>query len=60
MSTNTDLKSAAAESLCPCGKASRAELERISRGFLVKTLLFWLPLKRYKCYRCRRKKLVFG
>ncbi|HWZ05205.1 MAG TPA: hypothetical protein VNX40_16420 [Mucilaginibacter sp.] len=31
------------------------DLDRIRRGFLVRTLLFWLPLKRYSCYRCRRK-----
>lgn len=39
---------------CPCGKGDRAELERIHRGFLVKTFLFWLPLKKYKCYKCMR------
>jgi len=44
---------------CPCGKASSTDLERIPRGFLIKIFLFWLPLKRYKCMKCRRKKLVF-
>lgn len=46
--------------LCPCGKASRSEVQRISRGFFVKTFLFWLPVRRYRCYKCRKKKLVFG
>jgi len=46
--------------ICPCGKGKRADLERISRGMLVKTLLFWLPLKRYKCMKCRRKRLILG
>jgi len=46
--------------LCPCGKTSRAEVERIPRSFLIKTFLFWLPLRRYKCHKCRRKRLVIG
>lgn len=46
--------------LCPCGKSDRAEVERISRGVLIKTFLFWLPVKRYKCYRCKKKRIVFS
>jgi len=48
------------DQLCPCGKGSRADLERIPRGLLIKSFLFWLPLKRYKCSRCRRKRLILG
>jgi len=59
MLTKTFQKSLTSEQSCPCGKTSRSELERIPRGFLIKTFLFWLPVKRYKCYRCRRKRLVF-
>jgi hypothetical protein len=60
MINNPDRPAAVLENLCPCGKGSRGDLERISRGLLVKSLLFWLPLKRYKCVRCRRKRLVLG
>jgi len=45
--------------VCPCGKADRAELERVHRGFFVKTFLFWLPLKKYKCYKCMRSMYSF-
>jgi transposase-like protein len=30
-------------------------VSRIKRGGLVKTFLFWLPIKRYVCHRCNRK-----
>jgi hypothetical protein len=43
---------------CPCGKASRSQLERIPRGVLVKAFLFWLPVKRYRCLKCKKSKLV--
>jgi transposase-like protein len=33
----------------------KSELTRIKRGFFVKKFLFWLPLKRYICYKCNRK-----
>ncbi|SDE28805.1 hypothetical protein SAMN05216464_105106 [Mucilaginibacter pineti] len=43
--------------LCP---KCKTELDnRISRGFLVKNVLFFLPLKRYICYKCQRKRYVF-
>lgn len=38
--------------LCPCGKAQRISMERIPRNFIMKVFLFWLPIKRYKCYAC--------
>jgi ribosomal protein L37AE/L43A len=42
--------------LCP---KCKTELDnRISRGFLVKKFLFFLPLKRYICYKCQRKRYV--
>ena len=42
-----------------CSRCNVA-MDRIQRGFLVKTLLFWLPLKHYICYRCYRKSYSFG
>ncbi len=43
---------------CP---SCKAELDdRVPRGFVAKKLLFFLPLKRYVCYRCQRKRYVFG
>jgi len=60
MLTDTSQQPSAIGPLCPCGKANRAELERIPRGLLIKTFLFWLPLKRYRCYKCKRNKLIMG
>ncbi len=49
----TELKKAP---VCP---RCKSELDnRVPRGFLVKNLLFFLPLKRYMCYRCQRKRYV--
>lgn len=42
--------------LCP--KCKNQLDNRIPRGFFVKTVLFFLPLKRYVCYRCQRKRYV--
>jgi transposase-like protein len=43
--------------LCP---RCRAELEdRVPRGFFARHVLFFLPIKRYICYRCHRKRYVF-
>lgn len=41
--------------MCPKCKISIQPADRVSRGWLVKYLLFWMPLKRYICYRCNRK-----
>lgn len=45
--------------LCPRKRTNRSDLKRISRGPLVKTILFWLPLKKYKCYKCMSTKWVW-
>jgi hypothetical protein len=58
MLTNTPTPPPVTGPLCPCGKTSRSELERISRGSVIKTFFFWLPIKRYKCYKCKRKKWI--
>jgi hypothetical protein len=42
--------------MCPRCKTQLDD--RIPRGFFVKTILFFLPLKRYICYRCQRKRYV--
>ncbi|MBB6109928.1 hypothetical protein SAMN05421821_105350 [Mucilaginibacter lappiensis] len=42
--------------LCPKCKAQLDD--RVPRGFFVKTILFFLPLKRYICYRCQRKTYI--
>ncbi len=44
--------------LCP---KCKTELDnRVSRGFFVRHLLFFLPIKRYVCYRCQRKRYILG
>jgi len=40
---------------CPCGKTNHNDLERIKRNLIQRTFLFFLPLKRYYCYKCKRK-----
>ncbi len=60
MINNPARLTAVLDHLCPCGKGKRADLERIHRGMLVKIFFFWLPLKRYKCMKCRRKRLILG
>ena len=43
-----------------CPKCKKGRLHaRVPRGFLVKTLLFWLPIKRYRCESCDKKSYVF-
>lgn len=39
---------------CPRCK-NRIAIERVSRGAVVRSVLFFLPLRAYKCQRCRRK-----
>ena len=56
----TDTKQNAPADLCPCGRGNWDDLERIKRETWLKILLFWLPFKRYKCYKCQRKKLVLS
>jgi hypothetical protein len=45
---------------CACGKGFKTDMQRIRRTFFMKTLLFWLPLKRYKCDRCVRNRWMIG
>jgi len=41
----------------PICRRCKVPMERISRGLWVKSLLFWLPVKRYECPLCDRKRL---
>lgn len=41
-----------------CSKCKNGLDERMHRGFFVKKFLFWLPIRRYKCYRCKRGQYV--
>jgi len=43
--------------LCPKCKVELGY--RVSRGFLFKRLLNWLPVKRFYCYKCRKKHYVW-
>lgn len=43
-----------------CFKCNKKMEDRTPRGALVKTFLFWLPLKRYRCYSCGRKRYVLA
>jgi hypothetical protein len=46
------------KAICP---KCKTELDaRVPRGFIAKNILFFLPLKRYVCYRCQRKRYVLG
>ncbi|MEO7215175.1 MAG: hypothetical protein ABIR72_09480 [Mucilaginibacter sp.] len=46
------------KTLCPCGLTNQFNQQRIPRNVIAKTILFWLPLKRYKCYHCNKNKWV--
>jgi hypothetical protein len=42
-----------------CPKCKEAQLsERVKRSLWVKILLFWLPIKRYKCNKCGKKSYI--
>lgn len=44
-----------------CTKCSKGELDtRVPRGFIVKTFLFWLPIKRYRCSLCWHTTYIYG
>jgi hypothetical protein len=53
------MEQASAKRLCP--KCKKGFLDyRTPRAFWVKTLLFWLPIRRYKCSYCDKKTYVYG
>ena len=55
---NEVVKSLKKEALCPKCKVEFGH--RVHRGFLFKTILSWVPAKRYYCYKCKRKHYVFN
>ncbi len=44
---------------CPKCESEFYPRDRIHRSFFVKTFLFWLPLKRYRCRNCKHKFYVW-
>lgn len=54
----TPIRPLAAQKELRC-RGCKASISRIKRGPFVKTFLFWLPIKRYVCYRCNRKTYRF-
>lgn len=42
-----------------CRKCKNKLDQRVPRGYLFKTLLFWLPVKRYLCFKCNKKMYVW-
>ena len=44
-----------------CKKCHRGVLDsRVKRPLLIKVVLFWLPIKRYRCNFCDKKTYLFG
>jgi len=43
--------------ICPKCKVGNLK-ERVPRSKFVKTFLFFIPLKRYRCYKCNKKPYV--
>lgn len=44
--------------LCPKCKVELSH--RVRRGMLFKSVLKWLPVRRYYCYKCKRKHYVWN
>jgi transposase-like protein len=51
-------KSKAVKSYPVCPKCKKKMDSRVARGTLVKMVLFWLPIRRYKCSSCNRKRYI--
>jgi len=43
-----------------CTKCHNNTGQRIHRSLLIRTLLFWLPVRSYQCKTCHEKFLLFG
>jgi hypothetical protein len=43
-----------------CEHCNKGYHFRVRRGFLVRTFLFWLPVRRYLCTNCLKQHYVFG
>lgn len=44
--------------LCPKCKVELGY--RVRRGFILKNLFSWLPVKRYYCFKCQQKHYVWN
>ncbi len=44
----------------PSCRKCNTKLDRIPRGLIVKGVLFWLPVKRYICFKCNKKMHLWG
>ncbi|MDB5287495.1 MAG: hypothetical protein JWR05_2444 [Mucilaginibacter sp.] len=42
-----------------CSKCKTGLEDRMRRGFFVKNFLFWLPIRKYICYKCKRGQYVW-
>lgn len=45
--------------LCPKCKKGRL-YDRVPRAYIMKTIFFFMPLRRYKCYYCGKKPYVLS
>ncbi len=41
-----------------CWRCKSTLDHRVARGMLVRIFFFWLPMRRYFCYNCVRKRYV--
>jgi ribosomal protein L37AE/L43A len=57
LSISENLK-AEQKKLPTCPKCKSELDNRVPRSFVVKNLLFFLPIKRYICYKCQRKRYI--
>lgn len=42
-----------------CFKCKTTLDSRAHRSLFVKTFLFWLPIRKFKCYKCKRTQYAF-
>lgn len=42
-----------------CPKCNLALIQRVHRANFIRTLFPWLPVRRYICYRCKKKYHVY-
>ncbi|HVW98591.1 MAG TPA: hypothetical protein VHA56_21670 [Mucilaginibacter sp.] len=43
-----------------CPKCNSELTDRAHRSLLVKTFLFWMPVKRFYCHACKRRPYIMG
>ncbi|MFB9843197.1 hypothetical protein [Mucilaginibacter ginsenosidivorans] len=55
-----DLAEKARDKMPLCPKCKVELGYRVRRGFVFKQLLNWLPVKRYYCYKCKRRHYIWN